>query len=107
MTLHRAEKVVIITEKLIAKGVFEVIRQCGATGYTFMPAGGQGSRNVRSVDTAMVVDDFANLKIEVIAKDEAMAEAIMDQVTERYFQDYSGITYREPVDVLRTQKFSG
>lgn len=106
MTLHKAKKVVIITEKLISKGVCDIVEANGATGYTFVAAGGKGSRNVRSTsERASVVDDFANIKIEVIVNDQTVAESIMDQVANKYFQNYSGITYLEEVDILRPGKF--
>lgn len=107
MTLHTAKKVVIITEQLISKPVCDIIEQCGATGYTIVAAGGKGSRNVRSMsEGALVVNDFANVKIEVIVKDKAMAEKIMDKIVETYFQNYSGITYIEDVEILRPDKFA-
>ncbi|MCD8509523.1 MAG: hypothetical protein LRY73_06315 [Bacillus sp. (in: Bacteria)] len=107
MTLHKAEKVVIITEKLILKGVCEIIEACGATGYTIVAAGGKGSRNVRSTsDRALVIEDFANVKIEVIVKYKTMAETIMEQVAAKYFENYSGITYVEEVEILRPKKFN-
>jgi nitrogen regulatory protein PII len=107
MTLHRAEKVVIITEKLISNGVCDVIEACGATGYTTVAAAGKGSRNVRSTPgRVQVVDDFANIKIEVIVNDKKMAEKIMDQVAQAYFKNYSGITYLEGVEILRPGKFN-
>lgn len=107
MTLYHAEKLVIITEKIIAKGVCEIIEACGATGYTFVAAGGKGSRNMRSTsDRASVVEDFDNIKIDIIVNDKAMAEDIMNQVTEKFFQHYSGITYLETVEILRPKKFA-
>ncbi|QOY36468.1 P-II family nitrogen regulator [Anaerobacillus isosaccharinicus] len=107
MTLHKAEKVVIITEKMILKGVCKIIEDCGATGYTIVAAGGKGSRNVRSTsDRALVIDDFANVKIEVIVKHKTMAETIMVQVAAKYFENYSGITYVEDVEILRPKKFN-
>ncbi|MDQ0257821.1 nitrogen regulatory protein PII [Evansella vedderi] len=107
MTLHKAEKVVIITEKLILKGVCEIIEACGATGYTIVAAGGKGSRNVRSTsDRALVIEDFANVKIEVIVKYKTMAKNIMEQVAGKYFENYSGITYVEDVEILRPKKFN-
>lgn len=106
MTLHKAEKVVIITEKMISKGVCDILDACGATGYTIVAAGGKGSRNMRSTsERASVIDDFANVKIEVIVNDKAMAEKIMDRVAAQYFDSYSGITYVEDVEILRPQKF--
>jgi len=106
MTLHAAEKVVIITEKIISKGVCKIIESCGATGYTIVAAGGKGSRNIRSTtERASVVDDFANVKIEIIVNDYEMAEAIMDGVKKTYFQNYSGIAYLEDIKILRPEKF--
>jgi nitrogen regulatory protein PII len=106
MTLHTAEKVVIITEKIISKGVCEIIEACGATGYTIVAAGGKGSRNMRSTtERASVVDDFANIKIEIIVNSYTMAECIMDAVKKKYFHNYSGITYLEDIKILRPEKF--
>ncbi len=102
MTLHKAEKVIIITEKMIAKGVCQIIEACGATGYTIVAAGGKGSRGIRSTsESASVIDDFANVKIEVIVNEKKMAEDIMNKVTDKFFQNYSGITYMEYVEILR------
>ena len=106
MTLHHAEKLVIITEKMVSKKACEMIEACGATGYTIVAAGGKGRRNMRSTsDSASVVDAFANVKIEVIVNDKVMAETIMNQVTEKLFKHYSGITYLENVEILRPKKF--
>ncbi len=106
MTLHRAEKVVIITERMISRGVREILDACGATGYTIVAAGGKGSRNLRSTsDRASVIEDFANVKIEVIVNDKAMAETIMNRVADEYFGNYPGITYVEDVEILRPAKF--
>ena len=106
MTLYTAEKLVIITEKLICEGICEIVINAGATGYTLTPAGGKGSRNMRSTaERATVVDDFANIKIEVIVSDKAIAEAIVEKVAAKYFKHYSGIAYIEDVGILRQFKF--
>ena len=106
MTLHRAEKVVIVSEKIILKGLCEIIEACGATGYTIIEVGGKGSRNVRTTSPrATVVDDFSNIQIEVIVNSAETAEKIMDAVKARYFKDYSGIIYLEDVRILRPEKF--
>lgn len=106
MSLHKAKKVVIITERIISKGIFDIIEACGATGYTTVAAGGKGSRNVRSTsERATVVQSFTDIKIEVIVNSRAVAEDIMTQVSEKYFGNYSGITYLEPVEIIRPEKF--
>lgn len=106
MTLHKAVKVVIITEKLISEGVCEIIDECGASGFTTVAAGGKGSRNIRATsERASVVSDFANIKIEAIVQTKKTAEEIIDKVAEKYFENYSGISYVEDVEILRPFKF--
>ena len=102
---HKATKIVIITEKLIFDGVTKIIEDAGASGYTVVAAGGKGSRGVRSSGRPAVVDAFANMKIEVITANREMADRIADEVAAKYFENYSGITYLEEVEVLRPQKF--
>lgn len=100
-----ATKVVIITEKLIVPKVAELIKAAGASGYTITPAGGMGSRGIRSTNRAAVVDEFSNVKIEVITHRADTANRISDEVAETFFENYSGITYLEEVKILRPHKF--
>lgn len=103
---HMATKIVIITEKLILEKVKRVIEAAGATGYTIVAAGGKGSRGVRaSGRAAAVVDAFTNVKVEVIMANREAAVKIADEVAARFFEDYSGITYLENVEILRPDKF--
>ena len=105
MDHYKASKVVIITEKMILEKVAELIEAAGARGYTVTPAGGKGSRGVRSTNRAAVIDDFSNIKIEVITGSKEAANQIADEVSERFFDNYSGITYLEEVEILRPHKF--
>lgn len=105
MTHYKATKVVIITEKLILPKVAELIEAAGASGYTVTPAGGKGSRGVRTTQRAAVVDEFSNVKIEVITGCEDTANRIADEVAGKFFDNYSGITYLEAVSILRPHKF--
>lgn len=94
-------------KKIISKGVCDIIEACGATGFIIVEAGGKGSRDVRSsAERASLVDDFTNVKIEVIVNNAAMAERIMDGVRDKYFENYSGINYLEDIRVLRPEKFT-
>lgn len=102
---HKAMKVVIITEAVLLPQVEAVIDACGGTGYTVVNAGGKGSRGVRSSDRPGIGDSFRNVKIEVITNSEEVAHAISEQVAERFFANYAGITYLEEVGILRPHKF--
>lgn len=105
MTHYKASKVVIITEKSILEKVTRIIEAAGASGYTVVAAGGKGSRGIRSNSRAAVIDEFSNIKIEVITGSREVANRIADEVAETYFGDYSGVTYLEEVEILRPHKF--
>ena len=102
---HKASKVVIITEKLILDKVTRVIEANGGKGYTVVAAGGKGSRRSRSTGRAAVVDEFSNVKIEVITASRETANRIANEVVAKFFDNYSGITYFEEVEVLRQARF--
>lgn len=103
---HTAVKIVVITEKVILEGVVEIIDAAGASGYTVVNAGGKGSRGIRTQSRAQVVDALRNVKIEVICSSREQAEEIAENVSAKYFKNYSGITYLEGVEILRPGKFS-
>ena len=52
-----------------------------------------------------MIDEFTNVRIEVIVNEKSLAETIMNQIAATYFENYSGITYVEDVEVLRPKKF--
>ena len=54
---------------------------------------------------SLMVDAFANVKIEVITASREMAEQIAEKVAAQYFENYSGVTYLEEVEILRVHKF--
>ena len=104
--MHTATKVVIITERSILDGVAELLEAHGATGYTYTSAGGKGSRGKRRIDRVpQIAGILENVKIEVIVPDHIVAERITEDLVETYFDNYSGITYVEPVEILRPGKF--
>lgn len=106
MTFYPAIKVVIVTEKVILNQVCQLIEEVGATGYTLTEATGKGSRNIRSSHSqGSLVDDFANIKIDILMTDETLAHILMNKVAAEYLCDYSGIIYCEQVEVLRPSKF--
>lgn len=103
--MHKATKLVIITERAILEGVAALIEAGGATGHTHVEAGGRGSRGKRSNVRPGISGVLGNVKIEAIVDSHAKAEAILNSVSERYFEHYSGIAYVEEVEILRPHKF--
>ncbi len=102
---QKAYKLVIVTEKLLLKQIAKIIDEVGATGYTVMPAGGKGSRNVRSSGQPAVSEIYSNIKIEILTPTRDMAVKISDDVAAQFFDDYSGIAYLCDAEVLHAHIF--
>lgn len=102
-----AIKLVIVTEKLLLKKIGKIIDAAGATGYTVVDAGGKGSRNVRSSGQPSVSGTYSNIKIEVLTDTRKMAEKISDEISVKYFSNYSGIVYLCNAEVLSAHQFCG
>jgi len=103
---QQASKLVIVTEKLLLKKIAKIINEVGATGYTVVEAGGQGSRNVRSSGQPNVSDINSNIKFEILTPNREMAVKISDRVAAEFFDDYSGISYLcDVMEVLHAHKF--
>ena len=102
---QKANKLVIVTEKLLLKKIAGIIEDAGAAGYTVTAAGGKGSRNVRSSGQPSSSDDYSNIKIEVLTANREMALKISDEIAAQFFDNYSGITYLCEAEVLYAHKF--
>lgn len=103
----KANKLVIVTEKVLMKKVGKIIEECGATGYTVVDTGGKGSRNVRSTGKPNTADTDSNVKFEVLTESREMAETIADKVAISFFTDYAGIIYLCEAEVLYGRTFCG
>ncbi len=102
-----ASKLVMVTEKLLLKKIAKIIHEAGATGYTVVPAGGQGSRDVRSSGQPAVSDTYTDIKIEVLTESRDMAQKIADEVATQFFDNYAGIAYICEAEVLSAHRFCG
>ena len=103
---QQVTKLTIITEKLLLKKIAKIINKLGASGYTVVETGGQGSRNVRSSGQPSLSDNYSNIKFEVLTLDRDMAIKIADEVASEFFEDYSGITYICDAEVLHAHNLS-
>ena len=103
----RANKLVIVTEKVLLKKVAKIIDEAGATGYTVVDTGGKGSRNVRSTGKPSTSDTDSNVKFEVLTDSREMAEMIADKIAIQFFTDFAGIIYISEADVLYGRHFCG
>lgn len=94
-------KTTIVTESLLVDKIVELIRKHGATGHTLTKVEGEGSRGVRASDW-----EGRNVKIETLVAQDT-AYAILEDLNDRYFEDYAVIVWLSEVTVLRGEKFAG
>lgn len=94
-------KVTIVTESLLKEEVLQLIRKHGATGFTLTKVEGEGSRGVRASDW-----EGRNIKIETIVLP-STADAIVENLSDVYFEDYAVIAWLSEVSVMRGSKFIG
>ena len=91
----------VITESLFKEKIIHLMRERGATGHTLTRVGGEGSRGTRASDW-----EGPNVKIESIVS-HAVADAILEAVSDAYFENYAVIAWTTEVQVLRGDKFLG
>jgi nitrogen regulatory protein P-II 2 len=99
MKLVTLKLVTVIVEAYISDRVTREIQSLGATGFTATAAEGQGSRGVRASEW-----EGKNIKIETLAS-EAVAEKILDLLSEHYFANYAVVVYVQDVGVVRGDKY--
>ena len=92
--------VTIVTEGLLKEQIINLLKRHETTGFTISKVQGEGSKGVKASDW-----EGPNLKIASIV-DPKVANQILDEVGEKYFDDYSVIAWLTDVSVLRGSKFS-
>ncbi|MEM7602241.1 MAG: transcriptional regulator [Verrucomicrobiota bacterium] len=92
-------KISIVTESLLKDEIIELIRKHGATGHTMTKVEGEGSSGRHASDWG-----GRNIKVETLVSAET-ADAIMEDLSDEYFEDYSVIAWLDEVTVLRGDKF--
>ncbi|MEM9479688.1 MAG: transcriptional regulator [Verrucomicrobiota bacterium] len=92
-------KITVISESVLRDEIIELIKRHGATGYTLTLVEGEGSRGVRASDWS-----GRNVRLEALVAD-PVADAILQELNDRYFEDYAVIAWLSEVKVLRGRKF--
>jgi nitrogen regulatory protein P-II 2 len=92
-------KVTMVSESTLKEPIVALIRRHGATGFTMTKVEGEGSRGVRASDWG-----GRNVMIETIVSPET-ADALLEELSSAYFEDYAVIAWLTDVSVLRGEKF--
>ena len=99
MELRELALVTIITERLLRDEIIDRLKETGVSGYTLSDTTGEGSRGIRASDW-----EGKNVKIEVIANHD-MATKIIQQISNKYFENYAVVAYTQKVNVVRGEKY--
>lgn len=100
--LKKAEKVIIITERIISSRIIEYLESLGIKAYTiYQDVSGQGERGMRSISGGL--SRFGeNIRIEIIIDKEEEAIDVAEKIYDKYLRArYSGIIYLENIRVVK------
>jgi hypothetical protein len=100
MPLEHRKLLTIVTEAALEHELVREIERLGAHGYTITDARGKGGRGIRNAGWKL----SANIRIEVVCAADT-AHAIVDELRERYYDNYAMILFIGDVEVLRPEKF--
>jgi len=94
-------KVTIVAERVLRDDILELLKRHGATGWTLTAVEGEGSRGIRASEW-----EGRSVQIDTLVSPRA-ADAIMEEIGDTYFADWSVIVYAADVEVLRAEKYLG
>ena len=100
--LKSAEKIIIITERIICSRIIEYLESLGIQAYTiYQDVSGQGERGMRSI-TGGLSRFGENIRIEIIIENEEKAIAVAEKIYNKYLSSkYAGIVYIEDIRVIK------
>ena len=100
--LKSAEKIIIITERIICSCIIEYLESLGIKAYSiYQDVSGQGERGMRSISGEL--SRFGeNIRIEIIIENEEEAIAVAEKIYNNYLSSkYAGIVYIEDIRVIK------
>ena len=92
--------VTVVTEAVLEKPLTQELDALGASGYTVTDARGRGSRGTRR----SAWRESSNIRIEVLCS-ATLADKLLALLREKYYDNFAMVLWRQPVDVLRPEKF--
>lgn len=103
--VHIASRVTVIAERLLEARITDIINAAGASGYTVLDGSGKGQRGTHLSKGPAVVNSFSIIKLEFVVLDRETALSVAEEIEKTCFNNYSGIVYLTPVEILRKERF--
>lgn len=99
MKLSTFKLVTIVTEPILANQIKSEIQEIGSSGVTTTEVSGEGNRHLNAGEVP-----GNKIKLECVV-DPSLARKIMEHIAQKYFGNFSVITFSQDVEVLRPEKF--
>lgn len=99
MKTTKLKLITIVTERILEDRLLRKIEELGAKGYTLTQATGKGSRGVRASEW-----EGPDTRIETLVSEE-VADAILENIAENYFEHYAVIVFAQDAEVVRGNKY--
>ncbi|GAB4169398.1 MAG: nitrogen regulatory protein P-II [Terrimicrobiaceae bacterium] len=100
MKLHPKKLITIVCEAIARDSLIQILRDCGAKGYTVTAAEGWGAKGSRSAD----IPEDANIELKIIVGSER-ADLILGHLSSGFLPRFATVVCVTDVQVLRPDKF--
>lgn len=95
----RFKKITIVAERVLHDEVVDLLKRHQVSGWTAQTVTGEGSRGLRASEW-----EGSNVQIYTLVS-EKIADAIMEEIAQHYFENWSLVVYSQDVEVLRPDKY--
>jgi nitrogen regulatory protein PII len=92
------KKITIVAERVLHEELLELLKRHHVTGWTVQSVTGEGSSGIHASDWEGSVQIYTLVSA-------AVADEIMEEVAQLYFENWSVVVYSQDVEVMRPQKY--
>lgn len=95
----RFKKITIVAERVLHEQVVDLLKRHKVSGWTVQNVTGEGSRGLRASEW-----EGSNVQVYTLVS-QAVADAIMEDIAQNFFEHWSVVVYSQDVEVLRPGKY--
>jgi nitrogen regulatory protein P-II 2 len=95
----RFKKITIVAERVLHEQIVDLLKRHKVSGWTVQNVTGEGSRGLRASEW-----EGSNVQVYTLVP-QAVADAIMEEIAQHFFEHWSVVVYSQDVEVLRPGKY--
>jgi nitrogen regulatory protein P-II 2 len=99
MQLQTLKLITIVAEEVLKEQLIHKVQELGATGCSYHPTQGTGSRSARHDDVF-----GENFQMKIVCPQD-VADKILTHISRHYFEKYAIVTWVMDVDVVRGSQY--